>query len=275
MQAQRMGMVGSLQIGVSLRFVASVAYGALLLFYAVKLLRFPQQVLADIRHPVRLNFLAAIPIAMLLLATSWLQAWPELAEIFWWAAAISLLCVTTYTVSSWIHHAHYEVTHVNPAWFIPVVGNAIAPIAGVHLAPPDFCGFFFSIGQVVVQADADAFHPGRAACGCVHVLCGADRLRGWLCAGTVFFGTLSDNRAGNQLPAVPASAVFHLCLGILVSFGSIDARDDGNGCPQWRVVLYRPFMGAACCAQRDRGLAELYDIGVGLEGYALRTRELS
>ena len=148
MQAQRMGMVGSLQIGVSLRFVASVAYGALLLFYAVKLLRFPQQVLADIRHPVRLNFLAAIPIAMLLLATSWLQAWPELAEIFWWAAAISLLCVTTYTVSSWIHHAHYEVTHVNPAWFIPVVGNALAPIAGVHLAPPDCCWFCFSIGIV-------------------------------------------------------------------------------------------------------------------------------
>ena len=96
MQAQRMGMVGSLQIGVSLRFVASVAYGALLLFYAVKLLRFPQQVLADIRHPVRLNFLAAIPIAMLLLATSWLQAWPELAEIFWWAAAISAALSTTF-----------------------------------------------------------------------------------------------------------------------------------------------------------------------------------
>ena len=51
-------------------------------------------------------------------------------------------------MSSWLHHTHYEVTHANPAWFIPVVGNAIAPIAGVQLAPQDLCWFFFSIGIV-------------------------------------------------------------------------------------------------------------------------------
>lgn len=148
MQAQQLGMIGSREVGVSLRLIASVVYGLLLLFYGLKLLRFPEQVLADTRHPVRLNFLAAIPIAMLLLATSWYGDWPELAALFWWAAAGSLLCVTIYTMSSWIHHTHYEVTHANPAWFIPVVGNAIAPIAGVHLAPQDLCWFFFSIGIV-------------------------------------------------------------------------------------------------------------------------------
>ena len=148
MQAQRLGMVDSREIGVVLRFVASVLYGVLLLFYGLKFLWFPEQVLADTRHPVRLNFLAAIPIAMLLLATSWYRDWPELAALFWWAAAISLLSVTIYTMSSWLHHTHYEVTHANPAWFIPVVGNAIAPIAGVQLAPQDLCWFFFSIGIV-------------------------------------------------------------------------------------------------------------------------------
>lgn len=148
MQAQHLGMVDSREIGIALRFVSSVLYGVLLLFYGLKLLRFPEQVLADTRHPVRLNFLAAIPIAMLLLATAWYKDWPELAQLFWWAAAISLLAVTVYTMSSWLHHTHYEVTHVNPAWFIPVVGNAIAPIAGVQLAPQDLCWFFFSIGVV-------------------------------------------------------------------------------------------------------------------------------
>lgn len=148
MQAQRLGMVDSREVGVALRFVASLLYGVLLLFYGIKLLRFPGQVLADTRHPVRLNFLAAIPIAMLLLATAWYRDWPELAELFWWAAALSLLSVTVYTMSSWIHHSHYEVTHANPAWFIPVVGNAIAPLAGVHAAPQDLCWFFFSIGIV-------------------------------------------------------------------------------------------------------------------------------
>ena len=148
MQAQRLGMIGSPETADVLRLVSSAVYGLLLLFYGLKLLLFPQQVLADTRHPVRLNYLAAIPIAMLLLATSWYRDWPELAALFWWAAALSLLGVTIYTMSSWIHHTHYEVTHVNPAWFIPVVGNAIAPIAGVHLAPHDLCWFFFSIGIV-------------------------------------------------------------------------------------------------------------------------------
>lgn len=50
--------------------------------------------------------------------------------------------------SSWIHHTHYEIHHANPAWFIPVVGNILVPIAGVRLASPELSWFFFSIGLV-------------------------------------------------------------------------------------------------------------------------------
>ena len=51
-------------------------------------------------------------------------------------------------MSSWIHHTRYDIKHANPAWFIPVVGNVIVPVAGVTLAPPEISWFFFSIGLV-------------------------------------------------------------------------------------------------------------------------------
>lgn len=34
-------------------------------------------------------------------------------------------------ISSWIHHTHYEIKHMTPGWFIPIVGSLIIPIAGV------------------------------------------------------------------------------------------------------------------------------------------------
>jgi tellurite resistance protein len=41
-----------------------------------------------------------------------------------------------------------EIGHVNPAWFIPVVGNVLVPIAGVRFFDPEISWFFFSVGIV-------------------------------------------------------------------------------------------------------------------------------
>lgn len=51
-------------------------------------------------------------------------------------------------MSSWIHHTHYTLSHANPSWFIPVVGNIIVPISGVHFGYAELSWFFFSIGIV-------------------------------------------------------------------------------------------------------------------------------
>ena len=51
-------------------------------------------------------------------------------------------------MSSWIHHTHYSLSHANPSWFIPVVGNIIVPVTGSHLGYTEISWFFFSIGIV-------------------------------------------------------------------------------------------------------------------------------
>lgn len=111
-----------------------------------KLIRYPAEVLGDFGHPVKLAFVPTISIAIILLSVAFLHVSP-LASFWLWSIGTALhLVLTLYVLSSWIHHTRYEITHLNPAWFIPVVGNVLVPIAGVHHASPEISWFFFSLG---------------------------------------------------------------------------------------------------------------------------------
>ncbi|HZW14112.1 MAG TPA: SLAC1 anion channel family protein [Noviherbaspirillum sp.] len=135
-------------VGAMVRLVATIAFLALALMYAAKWIRHPAAAAAEARHPVRINFLSAIPIGMLLLATAWLDDLPHAATGLWAVGAVLQLVLTLRVIGSWIHHTHYDIKHVNPAWFIPVVGNIIVPIAGAKIGSTELSWFFFSIGIV-------------------------------------------------------------------------------------------------------------------------------
>jgi tellurite resistance protein len=65
----------------------------------------------------------------------------------WATGALLHLVFTLYVVNKWMHHEHFQIQHINPAWFIPAVGNVVVPIAGVPLGYVDVSWFFFSIGM--------------------------------------------------------------------------------------------------------------------------------
>lgn len=135
-------------VGQALTLLATGLFVLITLLYALKLSRHPEAVAAERRHPVRMNFFPTFSIGILLLAIAWHGAAPEVARWLWAIGAVLHLGFTLMAMNSWIHHTHYEVTHLNPAWFIPVVGNIIVPVIGVHVAPPEVSWFFFSIGLV-------------------------------------------------------------------------------------------------------------------------------
>lgn len=135
-------------IGAALRGTVSALFVVLLIFYGLKALRYPQAVGMEMRHPVRINFFPTVSISLLLLAIAYLESAPEAAFWLWSAGALLHLGLTLAIFGSWLHHTHYDIKHVNPAWFIPVVGNIIIPIAGIRLASPELSWFFFSIGLV-------------------------------------------------------------------------------------------------------------------------------
>lgn len=120
----------------------------LLGFYAAKWLRHPQAVVKEFQHPVRLNFFPTLSISLLLLSVAFLPHSTTLSLYLWVGGASLHLLFTLVVMSIWIHHTKFEITHINPAWFIPVVGNIIVPIAGTAHGFVEISWFFFSIGLV-------------------------------------------------------------------------------------------------------------------------------
>src|SRR5690606_33272005 len=92
------------------------------------------------------SFFPAISIGLVLVATAWATPAPRIAAGLWSIAAGLQLVFTLRALNAWLHGSQYQISHVSPAWFIPVVGNIVVPIGGVHFAPADLSWFFFSIG---------------------------------------------------------------------------------------------------------------------------------
>jgi tellurite resistance protein len=126
--------------------LAGGLFCVLLGLYLTKLVRYRAAVLAELGHPVHINFFPTISISLLLLAVGTLPYWPGAAGALWVLGCSLHLLLTLYIMGVWIHHEHFEVHHINPAWFIPVVGNVLVPIAGVPLGFSEIPWFFFSIG---------------------------------------------------------------------------------------------------------------------------------
>ena len=126
--------------------LAGGLFCVLLGLYLTKLVRYRAAVLAELGHPVHINFFPTISISLLLLAVGTLPYWPGAAGALWVLGCSLHLLLTLYVMGVWIHHEHFEIHHINPAWFIPVVGNVLVPIAGVPLGFSEIPWFFFSIG---------------------------------------------------------------------------------------------------------------------------------
>jgi tellurite resistance protein len=119
---------------------------ALAVFYAIKILKYPAAARAEWAHPVKMSFVPTVSIALILLSIAWLPYSAPYSKLLWLVGTALQLVLTLHIVTQWMHHTKFEVAHLNPAWFIPVVGNILVPIAGVQHAPVEVSWFFFSIG---------------------------------------------------------------------------------------------------------------------------------
>ena len=146
LKAGDMGWLVAGTIAHATGIITSILLIVLLIAYGLKSMRYRQAVIDEAKHPIKLNFFAAIPIGLILVATIWSGKAPALAAPIWWLGIILMLIATLVTMSSWINHSHYQMGHLNPAWFIPVVGNILVPIAGVRLGQLEISWFFFSVG---------------------------------------------------------------------------------------------------------------------------------
>lgn len=134
-------------IGVWAMWFAVALFAFLGAIYVVKCVHYPEAVRGEWSHPVRLAFFPAISISFLLMASALLSAgFAEAARWTWILGAALQGVLTVAVISRWISHRAFEVGHLTPAWFIPAVGNVIAPIAGAQLGYVELSWLFFSAG---------------------------------------------------------------------------------------------------------------------------------
>ena len=130
----------------SLTVLAGLMFAVLLLAYSLKALNHRDRVLIEIRHPVRINFLPAIAINLILLgilSRPWLET---LSDALWMLGAGLQLVLTVGIVTVWFN-SERPPNSLNPAWFIPAVGNVLVPLAAVPAGFELTAWFFFSVGM--------------------------------------------------------------------------------------------------------------------------------
>ncbi len=135
-------------IGAALAWLTVAVFVALLTAYGAKTARHWSNVTAEWRHPVKAAFTATIPLAALVAAVALLPHAHGVSRALWWPGAVGMFVVTIWVVRTWSTDAQIQHVHVHPAWFIPVVGNMVVPLAGVSHASVEVSWYFYGVGVV-------------------------------------------------------------------------------------------------------------------------------
>ena len=132
-------------IGSSLMYITTLLFIVISVVYVIKYFKYQMAVKKEFAHPIRINFFAAISISMLMLAIIYKEAYPAISAAFWYPGTALHFYLTMHTIAFWIND-NQELAHSNPAWFIPIVGNVLVPVAGVGFASTGILMYFYSVG---------------------------------------------------------------------------------------------------------------------------------
>ena len=111
-------------------------------------------VAAELAHPARHAFVGAIPVSLLLLATAGvsLLGTSMWLALLWWAGSLLQLAVTAWVLGRWLRADAAQGLSwpaLTPVLFIPVVGNVLAPLAGVPLGAGGWAAAQFGMGALL------------------------------------------------------------------------------------------------------------------------------
>ena len=229
---------------------AALAFVLLLGFSWLRWQRHPEALAADLKHPVRHAFIATIPVSIILLATcgvSMLGTSDWLAAL-WWVGSLGQLGVTLWVLARWLSADKAQGLGwptITPVLIIPVVGNVLAPLAGVSLGAGSWAAAQFGIGLLLwpvvltllmVRIAAHGLWPERllpstfitvappAVIGSATLQLGGPAVLAWMCWGIALFFTLWSFQIGRRMLAQPFSIGFWSIGFPLAAFATLTLR---------------------------------------------------
>lgn len=226
-------LMGEMATGVALVIgvLAALVWLVLIVAAAWRWQRHPEAWAEDLRHPVRHVLTAALPMSMLLLATvgtALLGPSRPLAAL-WGVSALAQLAVTVWVLSRWWlgnKAGGLQWASVTPALFLPIVGNVLAPLAGVSLGFEHWAAAQFGIGLLfwpvvlgllVIRLAVQGSWPERllpatfiviappTVIGLASAQLGAPVQVSWMCWGAAMFSFLWVATLAGRLRTLPFS----------------------------------------------------------------------
>ena len=234
-------------------FAMTVA--VLLLFSVLRWQHHGAAVAADLRHPVRHAFVAALPISLILLATAVValgETGPWVGAL-WWLGSLWQFALTLWVLGRWLSadKAHaLSWPAVTPGLMLPVVGNVLAPLAGGALGAPGWAAAQFGVGvllwpvvlallatRIAVQGLwAERLLPltfitvaPPAVIGSSVLVLGGPPVLAWMCWGAALFFLLWSGHLVRRMLAQPFSIAFWSLGFPLAAFATLTLRLAGAG----------------------------------------------
>ncbi|MBT9475829.1 C4-dicarboxylate ABC transporter [Polaromonas sp.] len=175
--------------------------------------RYPLALADDLKHPVRHPLVAALPASLLLLATvaTALTGAGTPARVLWVLGAAWQFGVTVWVLSRWLKgnkEGGLVWPSLTPLMLIPVVGNMLAPLAGVALGSSQWSAAQLGLGLLLwpvlltllaVRVGTAGLWPERllastfitvsppAVAGLAALQLGASPLLSWMAWGVALF----------------------------------------------------------------------------------------
>ena len=141
------GILPALEIPATVLVYVTIALFALTgLIYVAKAIRYPGTLREEFNHSVKINFFPLIAKILLVLSVIYLDRDMRGSYYLWVIGASLQFAASIIIISLWMRHTHFTIEHMTPAWFIPIVGSLIVPIAGVAHGFVEISWFFFAVG---------------------------------------------------------------------------------------------------------------------------------
>ena len=245
-------LLGNMANGGALVLAAAAAlmFAVLAVMSLIRWQHYPEALAADLKHPVRHAFIATIPVSVILLATcgvsllgtsTWLAA-------LWWAGSLAQFGVTLWVLTRWLSADKAQGlgwAALTPVMLIPVVGNVLAPLAGVGLGAGPWAAAQFGLGLLLwpvllalifarIAAHglwAERLLPATfisiappAVIGSAALQLGGPIVLAWICWGIALFFLLWSLQIGRRMLAQPFSIGFWSLGFPLAAFATLTLR---------------------------------------------------
>lgn len=119
-----------------LTYINTVLFFVLLVPWVLRWLRYREDALGDLRHPVICHFYGTIAVAMLVLSADYLFILRRefVAVVFWATGAVLTVFFALLIPYLMFIEGKIDIRTVTPAWFIPPVGLIVIPLSGSVIA---------------------------------------------------------------------------------------------------------------------------------------------